>query len=89
MSGKDQSVGDEVQELLLSFPEAVKRVQEAARNSLEVAHAVRTKVRRQRIVTRSSPSLQRIVVAGPPPEPLEMPAEWCDEEITKKISVKE
>lgn len=71
-------------EIVLSeFPTAIERVQRAAAESLGVARSARARVRRQRMVSRSQVSLPA-VKAETKPE-LEMPADWRDDEDTRRI----
>lgn len=72
-------------EIVLSeFPTAIERVQRAATESLGVARSARARVRRQRMVSRSQVNLPAVKAEAKPE--LEMPAEWREDEITRKIT---
>jgi hypothetical protein len=66
------------------FPKAAERCVDAALSSTVAGRIARARVRRQRVATQSSSGLPRI---QPKSEELKMPAEWRDDEVTRKITV--
>lgn len=66
------------------FPDAARRCASSAVSSAAAGRSARARARRERVVTQSSSGLPRI---RPKAEPIEMPAEWRDDEITRKVSI--
>jgi hypothetical protein len=67
---------------LRPFNRAAQKLMKAAEESADAAKKSRARVRRQRIISQT--------VAGvtiPPPEPINMPNEWADDEVTTRLAL--